>query len=424
MASKTNSTYIECTINTENSFPVDANFHLVSLNVLNRGAALNSIMNQRGRSYLMVPAIYKIYPRVGSEEGGTLLTIRGEGFYQSTPGSWADASVDIGRYPCEIKFMNYTMIKCITPWTAYVGGWITHVKVSKYVVAECQDSNSKPCLFLYSYWRTPKVNSFMPREIVGPHTDITIRGSGFQQKRNTRVTIGGANCAVTYLRSGFITCRVSYVPPGDAEVIVNIAGKGYSRFKNETEKYIWSDMEIESVTPMYGSTGGGQLITITGSTFVPGDTKVDMQNSGLCEIQSINASQITCITPKYGGYGQARILLYGGRYIYNNLRYYYSVTSTPVVSDAEPLSGQFGDQITITGSYFGTDPSENLVTIGGTPCEVITSTLESITCTAGPHAAGLYPIHLFVQGKGQGKSSLKFEYQIGITETSSMNQGM
>lgn len=54
--------------------------------------------------------VHKVSPSTGSSTGGTLLTITGLGFAETSE----DVMVDVGGVPCEIVSVNTTVITC---WT-------------------------------------------------------------------------------------------------------------------------------------------------------------------------------------------------------------------------------------------------------------------------------------------------------------------
>lgn len=410
VAVTTTTTMIECVIDTNNTFII-GKYYLVTLHVRDRGVAINQVMTPAGRAFIMVPSISRLSQYAGSQVGGTKLTIYGDGF------SGKSITVKFGSADCVIDDYNYKQIACITTEPVNKVKFAADVMVNG-ARAVC-DGN---CDFSYDWRKTLIVTKVTPLEVTEPCNSFTIHGyvsgssKGFgTDKSAISVTIGGANCAVTYCEADYITCDASYIPVGKADIVVNIRSMGNARFFNETYSHIQSNMQIESVTPKTGSSGGGQLITIIGSTFHVDDTIVAMPG-GRCVITSMNVSHIECITPPYGGYGDTKII--SGLHVYKGLNYVYSVAQTPQVTSVLPASGQVGDVITITGSAFSLIPSENSIIIDGIPCIVNDSTTDSVTCRVGLHSAGSYVIEVHVQGKGHGISDAKFEYELAISSTS------
>ncbi len=56
--------------------------------------------------------------------------------------------------------------------------------------------------------------------------------------------------------------------------------------------------------------------------------------------------------------------------------------------------------LTITGTGFDEEPSNNTVTIGDTNCEVTTTTSTELECDIGDGPAWSHQVHLRVHGKG------------------------
>ena len=66
----------------------------------------------------------------------------------------------------------------------------------------------------------------------------------------------------------------------------------------------------------------------------------------------------------------------------------YQVQYYPVVNEMSPQEGSLagGTEVTIRGHGFSMDEADIDITLGGSPCAVVTSTLEEIVCVTGPAA--------------------------------------
>ena len=405
VAITTTNNLIECVVDVKDTFQAGLTFYTVQLNVIDRGDAINEDMTPMGRAYRMVPSITGITRIRGSMEGGTRMTIFGDGF---APKRRRYIGVEIGGAECVIEDYDYRSITCVTSKPALLLSAEVSVTVN-YARHVCESW----CDFSYNWTETPTVTHVTPREVTGDNTTITIQGDTFgNDTSSVTVTIGGVDCAVTYADDNKIVCNVGDVPVGDAQVIVNNPSLGNARFVNESHALLWSVMEMYSVTPNQGSAGGGQLITLTGSGFHIGNTLVRMSGS-LCDITTMNKSSIQCITPKFGGSGN--IIVSCGIYSYPGIGYTYGVAQTPQVDAVVPASGRSGENITIQGLRFSPVVSDNAVTIDGVECAINESTSEQIICHVGVHSAGSYVIVVYVQGLGYAISSTEFEYEIDIT---------
>ncbi len=59
-----------------------------------------------------------------------------------------------------------------------------------------------------------------------------------------------------------------------------------------------------------------------------------------------------------------------------------------------------GTSITISGSGFSDDASENNVTIGGVACDVTSASESEVVCDVGPGSIGNYTVMVNVLTKG------------------------
>ena len=77
----------------------------------------------------------------------------------------------------------------------------------------------------------------------------------------------------------------------------------------------------------------------------------------------------------------------------NNCTFEYSADRTPTLTSISPDSGLggpdgTGTEITLGGTGFSSNNDDNIVTIGGSTCAIISSSTGSITCRAGRYPCG------------------------------------
>ncbi len=407
-----NETHVQCVIDTEDTFPV-GRYDTVYMNVFGKGDAINAVTSPVGRTFRMIPHITGLSQSEGSTEGGTYLVIYGDGFSAETID---DISVTIGGGECVVASVEYTSVACVTSKPDSPGRYQPVITINN-VNAVC--AAGRNCNFTFDSESTPTVSSVSPDTVSGASTTITIEGSGFGN--TSTITIGGVECEVISEAEDSIECDVGYVPVGDAPLIVNIDGAGNAVFENPSHATLYSSEVIDSVNPTSGSIEGGQEVTIVGSGFRDGDTSVEIDGSE-CIIQSIDLSQIVCITTSHSAEA-VEVDVTSGGISYPGEDYEYADADTPIVSSVTPSSGISGDSIAIGGSGFSTTDSENTVTIDGVECSVTSSGASSIECDVGIHSAGTYVIVVHVQAKGYATSSTEFEYSLEI-DSASPSQGM
>ncbi|XP_068250285.1 fibrocystin-L-like [Palaemon carinicauda] len=202
---------------------------------------------------------------------------------------------------------------------------------------------------------------------------LTISGTGFGTTTcQSSVKIGPASCTVTASSDTSITCDLddenNVVSLKAFPVAVTIANRGrasvsVSDYINEGQVTIVP--VVSAFTPTEGSVAGGTLVTITGTGLVAFDDQVSVSlGSGNCAVESLSATIITCTTSPTP---ESTVTLTVYVSVFNipafsdsvSSTYIFSAAATPTVSAVDVS----GEAITITGSSFGTSPSEVTVTI-------------------------------------------------------------
>ena len=411
VASFANSTYIECDVDTEDSLMV-GELHAVSVTVNNRGLGINQVMTPAGRAFRMLPSVDEISLASGSLEGGTRLLMTGDGFSADSPD---DVRVIIGGTPCVVDTVGYKAIECVTTKPLAEGTFEPILTIN---YAEAEVCNRSACRYTYDSASTPVVSVVSPVVVTGPSTVLTVTGAGFgSDSDGVVVSVGGVNCDVLSAKENEIQCDVGYVPVGNAELIVNIPEQGNSVLAFDgDETTLWSDPNIDSISPSVGSMHGGQTVTIAGNGFHIDSTTVAIDNLD-CAIVSISISEIQCQTDSHSS-GIANLVVTSGEQEYPAIDYEYSTNLTPEIHDVSPSNGESGSTITVTGVRFeGATLADNTVTIDGVDCAVTSATDSSITCTVGDHSAGEYEVEVHVNGKGNAMSGLEFEYVLAVDAT-------
>ena len=319
---------LTCLMDTAGSMPVGEPL-LVSLVVSNRGLALNQIELPADRGFTLQPQIDALSESMGSLSGGTEIIISGNGFAAA---SAEDVSVWIGNSGCLVQTVSYMEVVCVTT-EANVGRGELRLEVSSQW-AVCKASGN--CTFTFSEEMTPVVTSISPDTVSGASTSIVILGFGFvNETSEITVIIGGVDCVVTFAYEDEIDCDVGYVPVGNQEVVVNVAGKGDAFFN--ISNTIYSEMVIDSVTPSAGSTEGGQSVTIIGSGFVDGSTVVDIGGAE-CIIESVTLYEVICVTSAHAT-GMVDLVVTSAGEDYPTESYEYSASLTPTISSVTPSKG-------------------------------------------------------------------------------------
>ena len=269
--------------------------HRVSVRVNNRGSAAIEIAHSLNASFTLRPSIRSISPQTGSLMGGSILTIKGNGF-SSDPNQ---SVVQIAGAPCKILSASYNQVQCQTAAKNPSPALAVVVKVNG-VESSCDSSVG--CLFTYSTSKTPKVDSVTPSTIVGTENIIRIYGSGLpSRKSDLDVKIGNTSCAVMSSSLYSASCRVGSVVAGKHDVKILVAGQGLAIFEAGASAMMESLAVVSSITPTEGSIMGGTELSIKGSGFDPaaGQTTVKI-GANFCTVVRVTSSVVICTTSAHG----------------------------------------------------------------------------------------------------------------------------
>ncbi|XP_072562121.1 PKHD1 like 1, tandem duplicate 1 [Paramormyrops kingsleyae] len=289
-------------------------------------------------------------PNEGSLNGGTSLTIQGEGFAQETQFSLSSDSNDLGNnvqlvsdtrsFPCDVQkaSSHSRLILCYTR-AMPEDGYVVRVSVDGVPVPEeniCYgDSRSYWCSFHARLSNTPTVNSLL--SISGlPGTLITMEGNIFTDMYGTnwlrssnglnvwflRSYMGGMPCELLKANSdlpfelrinwytyGRMSCKMTGKYVGHHNLTFIISGE-YGRSLGDRAVYSVSSLnklamfqtyaEVSGISPAVGSLEGGTVLTISGNFFDQTDYPATVLIAGMkCDIQSLFDHRITCKSPKF-----------------------------------------------------------------------------------------------------------------------------
>ncbi|KAM9824037.1 PKHD1 like 1, tandem duplicate 1 [Neosynchiropus ocellatus] len=328
-------------------------------------------------------------PGVGSLEGGTRLTITGNGF---VPGKTA---VTIDGQACEIQDISPRKVNCLTP---------PHAEGSIDVDIEVLSVTFPSLTFTYSANYTPVVNSITP--VNGSiDTIITLLGSGFgSDPELVSVLMNDVACSVTSISDEEIVCTAGQNPGGTYKVVVNHHIKGSA----ESEVEFHYDLALGSVHPDEGSFAGNALVSVSGSGFDPLNSTVKVCGKE-CEVfrQMSTSTLIYCRTPAFNDSASELRCEVTVETQLDSVSipnaYTYRAELTPVISEVSPRRGGTagGTTLTISGSGFSTDVEDVNVTIAGSVCDIQSTNTTHIICVTNAQPRS-QETQVVVSIKGQG----------------------
>ncbi|CAH1226877.1 PKHD1L1 [Branchiostoma lanceolatum] len=310
-------------------------------------------------------------PTNGSTQGGMTFTITGNGFVDG------DTTIMFGSLACPITEISLLQVKCTVP--ARAEGVVN-------VVTTSNDVQYPVKQFEYLEDQTPVVDSIDP-SVGSTGNTITLTGSKFgTDTSDISVTIDNAGCGVSSLTDTEIQCSVGSHSAGSYPVVVQSESKGYA-ISNVNFTY---QLRLDSVSPVEGSFGGGQELTVTGAGFDPEVTEVTVCNRACVLKGQPVPSSLTCEVPSNPDSSQStkacpvRVSV-NSEADEEASGFTYRSDRTPRVTGVSPVRGGTagGTTVTITGTGFR--PTENVVTIAGSACIIQSESTVQIVCVTEAH---------------------------------------
>lgn len=335
------------------------------------------------------PRISLVSPSAGSINGGLLLTINGNGF-DPTPGK---TSVTIGGAFCEIVFVTYGEIKCVTPPHAADSSVTLQVTVSPESSRRRRsvDSTFPAVSIAFSLNQTPRVDLLSPSNGKGGDT-LTLSGNGLRPSyEEVAVHIGDIPCTVTSSTEDTVICILGTRAAGSNNVDVVVPGKG----RATSALSFQYNLSIDSVSPNESGFGGGRVLVLQGHGF-SNSAKITICGNE-CAIQQSYATtttQISCEAPMHpnhaAGVDQPCDVIITLNGLTSSLpgEFTYKTAMTSEITSVTPRRGGTGGGTTLTirGVGFSSTHNVNVVTIDGTPCTITSSSSNEIVCRTGNHS--------------------------------------
>ncbi|KAA0710209.1 Fibrocystin-L Polycystic kidney and hepatic disease 1-like protein 1 [Triplophysa tibetana] len=252
------SSYITCEVG-----PASAGIRPMSLSFSGLGIA--RYQNDSSFNFTHLLGVTSIYPTIGSEAGGAILTVSGYGFS-------IDTSVTIGSQQCNVIEAEFTHLRCIVP--AGSSGEQTVTVTMGEITATSTES------FTYDNTLMATITA------VSPHTTtvfgfriLTIIGTNFKELVNgSSVLVGETECKLLKWTNENITCMLPKLAPAVYDIRVRVGNRGFAKNSAGVNTTIEFVLKVTGFSPPMGSLYGGTTITISGSGFssVPSENNVTL----------------------------------------------------------------------------------------------------------------------------------------------------
>nr|XP_014351910.1 PREDICTED: fibrocystin-L [Latimeria chalumnae] len=318
-----------------------------------------------------------ITPMQGSYAEGTILTISGSGFSNSTANDMT--LVSVGSVNCPTILVTESEITCKVG-NASAGSSPVTVYIAEQGLAE----NFGNYTFNFTYQMQVSGVSPSSGSLAGG-TLLTISGYGFSQE--SVVSVGMNNCTIVQADLSKILCRTPAGLSGQVEIVVTT-----NEINNTVSGAFIYDVSrtplITYLNPTMSSIMGGVDMIIEGSNFgnlTPGNAVYI--GKAKCPVVEWTPNNITCSLPKLppGMYNvQVEVEQWGYANVSTSIN--ASVEFILKVTDIFPLEGSLygGNKITVTGSGFSTTSEENIVQLGTVPCKVMSASMNKLECAIQP----------------------------------------
>jgi hypothetical protein len=328
------------------------------------------------------PAITAVSPATGGSAGGTNVSITGSAFTGAS-------AVNFGSLPAaSFQVISDGLIFATAPPQAAGTVDITVSAPSGTSATGSADH------FVYTASAAPAVTAITPATgSTDGGTTVVVLGSGFTGA--SAVNFGTtAATAFTVLSDNAIEATAPPLAAGTVDVTV-VTPSGTSA-TSSADQFTASAPSLPTVTALSvssGSTGGGTVLTITGTNFADA-TAVTVGGINVASFTVNSSTQITAVTPP-GPAGAWDVQVSNPAGTSNPAtadRFTYNQASTPAVTAVSPSSGSTagGTTVTLTDSAF---TGATAVTFGAIPAVSFTVNSDtSITAVAPAQAAATVDI--------------------------------
>lgn len=254
---------------------------------------------------------------------------------------------------------------------------------------------------------TPVINSFSPTE-GAPGTQVTISGSNFGATApENQVTFGTVSATIVSASSTEIKVTV----PGGAVTAPISITVGNQTVTSLASFTVPLSPTITSFTPQKGIVG--DEVTITGTHFGAVAANVSVKFGAVSATPtSVSDTQLKVKVPASASSDKITVTVGSQSVVSENT---FSVLLVPVITSISPTKGFTGDVLTITGSNFSTDGSQNKVLFGVNEFPVISSTATELKVNI-PEGASDGSVIVSVSGvKSAASPSLDVLNQFSVT---------
>ena len=328
------------------------------------------------------PTVTSVSPYTGTTAGGNSVYVAGTNFSDTS-------SVDFGNTPASsFTVSSATLIRATAPPAP--AGTVDVVVTTP----GGSSSTSSADQYRYTAAPVPTVTGVSPSggDIDGG-TQVTITGTRFTGA--TGVTFGTLPATEWTFNSD--TSMTAVAPPAAAGTVdVQVSTFSGTSATSSADQFTYSNVPtpvVSSVSPAYGSTGGGTVVSVIGSGFTNADGVFFGSVAASSFTKGSDSSISATAPPEAAGTVDVTVTAYGNvSAASSGDRFTYNSAAAPAVTGVSPSSGSTagGTVVTITGTGF---IGANSVMFGTTAAGNVAANSDTqITAVAPAQAAGIVDV--------------------------------
>lgn len=323
-----------------------------------------------------LPVVLSISPQAGPVAGGTQITIVGTGF----------TSVKYIDFDGQHITPSSTTSTQITVFSPGHGAGLVHIRVETTAGRSGETAADN-----YTYMNVPTVTSVSPSTGgTAGGTSVTIHGVGLTG--TTAVLFGESSVGPTWVDATTVIAQAPSHAAGAVHVRVTNPGGTSATSSGDLFTYVSNGPVVTGVSPRFGPTSGGSVITIAGSGFL-GAAYVSFGSAHVVPA-SVTDTSIVVVAPAHAaGVVHLRVTAGGTTSPSTSADDFTYTAGYPLVSAVSPRSGPTsgGTVVTISGTGFSGATSVLFSDVAVAPSSVSET---QIVVVAPAHGAGL--VHLLV----------------------------
>ena len=242
--------------------------------------------------FTLTSTIISIAPTAGSILGGTVLTITAAGVTSDVE----RIKISAGSHHCKVRSSQDNTVQCELDMMQHSVAGTWHVSMQVDGIDAVCSALSGVCEWQSLSSETPTVETISPFN-VSEGSVLTLTGNNLPLVQ-PYVRIGTIPCTVTSNSSTKVACVVG--PGGGGRHLLTVLyPQGFATYTSNHGccPLLPYSFELSGIVPAQGSRYGGQLVTLSGSSFPDGSLRVSIGGK-ICKLQNRSATTIILETPE------------------------------------------------------------------------------------------------------------------------------